>query len=79
MTRDYPNMSYCMFNNTVDALNQILEAINDARIDGGVVEFFNGLSREERRNMQHLYNLCEEYMQVAEDIYDRVDEMSEGD
>ena len=79
MARDYPNMSYCMFGNTVDAVNQILDAINDAKIGDGVVEFFNGLSREERRNMHHLYNLCEEYMQAAENIVDQVDEMSEGD
>ncbi len=72
--RDYPNMSYCMFANTVNAMSQILESIDDAKIGDGVVDFFESLSREERRNMQHLFNQCEEFMNQAQDIWDQVDE-----
>jgi hypothetical protein len=72
--RDYPNMSYCMFANTVNAMSQILESIDDAKIGDGVVDFFESLSREERRNLQHLFNQCEEFMNQAQDIWDRVDE-----
>jgi hypothetical protein len=72
--RDYPNMSYCMFANTVNAMSQILESIDDAKIGDGVVDFFESLSREERRNLQHLFNQCEEFMNQAQDIWDQVDE-----
>ena len=72
--RNYPNMSYCMFANTVNAMSQILESINDAKIGDGVVDFFESLSREERGNLQHLFNQCEEFMNQAQDIWDQVDE-----
>ena len=72
--RNYPNMSYCMFANTVNAMSQILESIDDDKIGDGVVDFFESLSREERRNMQHLFNQCEEFMNQAQDIWDQVDE-----
>jgi hypothetical protein len=72
--RDYPNMSYCMFANTVNAMSQILASIDDAKIGDGVVDFFESLSREERRNLQHLFNQCEEFMNQAQDIWDQVDE-----
>lgn len=79
MARDYPNMSYCMFGNTVNAMNQILDAIDDAKVGDGVVDFFNGLSREERRNLQHLYNQAEQYVRVVEDMWDLADELSEDE
>lgn len=72
--RNYPNMSYCMFENTVNAMSQILESIDDAKIGDGVVDFFESLSREERRSLQHLFNQCEEFMNQAQNIWDQVDE-----
>jgi hypothetical protein len=63
-----------MFANTVNAMSQILESIDDDKIGDGVVDFFESLSREERRNMQHLFNQCEEFMNQAQDIWDQVDE-----
>ena len=75
--RDYPNMSYCMFQNTVSAMNQILDAIDEAKIGDGVVDFFESLSREERRNLQHLFNQCEQFMHDAEDIWDQIEEVED--
>jgi hypothetical protein len=41
----YPNMSYCMCENTLDAINQIIDAMNE---EGP--RFLAELSRTERRS-----------------------------
>ena len=76
---NYPNMSYCMFGNTVSAMNQILEEIEEANNNDGAADFFNSLSREERRNLQHLYNQAEQYIRVIEDMWDLADDLSEDE
>lgn len=73
MASNYPNMSYCMFQNTVSAMNQILAEIEEARNGDGGADFLDSLSREERRCMRHLYNLCDQFIQEAEDIWDQVE------
>lgn len=63
---NYPNMSYCMNENTLLAMQQIIEAIdNDAE------EFWNDMSREERRAFEELYLACEDFMSRAEKMVER--------
>jgi hypothetical protein len=47
---DYPNMSYCMCGNTLAALEQVMEAMNEE----GAVAFVGDLSREELRSFKEL-------------------------
>jgi hypothetical protein len=59
----YPNMSYCMCENTLLAMRQILNAMED---DGQ--EFVQDMGREERRAYEELYNACEAFMRMAEQM-----------
>ena len=68
----YPNMSYCMCENTVLAMNQIVTAMNEQGPD-----FLREMGREERRAFQELFNLCEDFMSLSEEITEQVE--NEGD
>ena len=61
----YPNMSYCMCENTLAAMNQIVNAMND---EGPA--FLKEMSRSEQRAFQALFNLCEDFMSLSEDLQD---------
>jgi len=69
----YPNMSYCMCENTLAAMNQIVNAMND---EGPA--FLKEMSREERRAFQELFNVCEDFMSLSEDLQD-ADEREQRD
>jgi hypothetical protein len=60
---NYPNMSYCMCNNTVLALKQVVEAMND---EGPM--FLREMSREERRSFEQLFSMCEDFMTMSEEL-----------
>ncbi len=60
---NYPNMSYCMCNNTLLALKQVVEAMND---EGPM--FLREMSRDERRSFEQLFNMCEDFMQLSEEL-----------
>jgi uncharacterized protein HemY len=64
--RDYPNMSYCMFQNTEAAMAQILDAMRNAAAADGLASFYKDLSREERNSLQALVHACEEYLEATE-------------
>jgi hypothetical protein len=59
----YPNMSYCMCENTLLALRQVLNAMED---EG--TEFVQDMGREERRAFEELYHACEAFMRQAEQL-----------
>jgi len=61
MSRDYPNMSYCQCENTLLALQQVLNSMED---EGA--EFVKDMGREERRAYQELYHACEAFMREAD-------------
>jgi len=61
MSRDYPNMSYCQCENTLLALQQVLNSMEDEGID-----FVKSMGREERRAYQELYHACEAFMREAD-------------
>jgi hypothetical protein len=60
---DYPNMSYCMCNNTLLAMQQIINAMQE---EGP--QFLRELSREEQRSFQELFNACEDFMNLSEEL-----------
>ena len=57
----YPNMSYCQCENTLLALQQVLNSMED---EG--VELLQDMSRQERRAYQELYEACQAFMRRAE-------------
>ena len=60
---NYPNMSYCMCNNTLLGMKQIVDAMND---EGPM--FLREMSRDERRSFEQLFSLCEDFMQLSEEL-----------
>jgi hypothetical protein len=60
---NYPNMSYCMCNNTLLALKQVVEAMND---EGPM--FLREMSRDERRSFEQLFSMCEDFMSMSEEL-----------
>jgi len=65
----YPNMSYCMCENTLAALRQVLNAMEDQG-----TEFTEDMNREERRAFEELYHACEAFMRQAEELEEAVTE-----
>ena len=59
----YPNMSYCMNENTLLAMRQIVTAMNE---EGP--QFLREMSREERRAFEQLFSTCEDFMQLSEEM-----------
>lgn len=57
---DYPNMSYCMMENTSLAMNQIIEAFENDN-----VEIIN-LSQSEKRSLSELILQCEKLLEIAD-------------
>jgi len=60
---NYPNMSYCMCNNTLLALKQVVEAMND---EGP--QFLREMSRDERRSFEALFSMCEDFLTMSEEL-----------
>jgi len=69
---DYPNMSYCMYQNTRLALWQILDDLNEAQEKGitykEYVDDFS--SSDERHAMNELVNLFEKIQDVLQEMRD---------
>lgn len=68
----YPNMSYCMCENTLAAMQQILNAMEDQGQD-----FLLDMNRDERRAYKELFNVCEAFMRGAEDLQDTLEAIEE--
>ncbi len=71
---NYPNMSYCMCNNTLLALNQVVEAMQE---EG--VEFLRDLSRDERRSFEALFEVCQSFMEMTEELEYEERQQNEND
>jgi hypothetical protein len=52
-----------MCNNTLLALKQIVEAMND---EGP--QFLREMSRDERRSFEELFSMCEDFMTMSEEL-----------
>ena len=71
---NYPNMSYCMCENTLLAIKQITEAMEN---EGPM--FLKDLSRGERRAYEELFQYCESFLTLAEELEDELERDSEWD
>ena len=60
---NYPNMSYCMCENTLLAMKQIVGAMQD---EGPM--FLREMNRDEKRAFQALFNMCEDFMSMSEEL-----------
>ena len=70
MSRDFPNMSYCAFENTSNAMDQVANMLDEALQANEPLE----LNRYEQRPYEGMYekcralmNLLEEHQQLVED------------
>lgn len=68
--RNYPNMSYCMFQNTRAAMDQLAEFMQEADFDDVL-----DISRDELVAMRELVGYCEQYIRLAEDFDSKRQEM----
>ena len=70
---NYPNMSYCMCENTVLAMRQILNAMNEEGVG-----FLVDMNRDEKRAFQELFNLCEDFLTASEELEAEFEDMEQG-
>ena len=56
---NYPNMSYCMCENTLLAMRQIVQTMQE---EGPM--FLREMGREERRAFEALFSMCEDFMSM---------------
>jgi hypothetical protein len=54
---DYPNMSYCMCGNTLAAMRQIMQAMEEEGSD----------------SFKELFNMSEDFMARAEELHDEIE------
>ena len=66
----FPNMSYCMCENTVAALVQIIE-----HMDEDPENFMQDLSMTELNSFNRLYELCKEFRRSADFVVECADEL----
>lgn len=65
---NYPNMSYCMCENTLLAMKQIVDTMQE---EGP--QFLREMGREERRAFEALFNMCEDFMNLSEELQDELE------
>jgi hypothetical protein len=61
-----------MCSNTLAAMNQIVNEMNEQG-----PQFLNSIGREEKRAFQALFNMCEDFMSLSEEITEQAE--NEGD
>ena len=66
---NYPNMSYCMCNNTLLALKQITEAMES---EGPM--FLREMHRDERRAFEELFHYCESFLTLSEELQEELEQ-----
>lgn len=71
---NYPNMSYCMNRNTLMALRQIMDTIDE---DG--TEFLHDLTGDESWAFHDLVRACESFVQQAQVLIKDYDESRSRD
>ena len=59
----YPNMSYCMCENTLLALHQVINAMKH---EGPM--FLQDMSRSERESFEEIFNACETFINLADEL-----------
>jgi len=66
---NYPNMSYCMYQNTKLALQQIIGDLEEVHEEGVTYfEYVDDLSSEERAAMKELENIFEGIQDILKEM-----------
>ena len=60
---NYPNMSYCMCENTLLSMKQVVNAMQD---EGPM--FLKEMNRDERRAFEAMFDMCEAFMTMTEEL-----------
>lgn len=66
---NYPNMSYCMNENTLAAMRQITTAMRE---EGPM--FLREMSRDERRAFEALFCTCEDFLTLSEELQEEYEQ-----
>ena len=66
---NYPNMSYCMVENTLSALGQVMEAMRE---EGPM--FLGELNRTEQRAFKELFSMCEDFLTASEELQEEFEQ-----
>lgn len=77
MSRDYPSMSYCAFENTSLHLDQVMNMLDEALQENEPLD----LNEYEQRAYNRMYEQCRRLMDLLEDHQNLVESISddEGD
>ena len=78
MSRDYPSMSYCAFENTSLHMDQVANMLDEALHESGPLD----LSDYEKRAYERMYEQCLKLMSLLEDhqaLVDDIEAWSEED
>ena len=59
----YPNMSYCMCENTLAAMRQVVNAMQEEGL-----MFLKEMNRDERRAFEAMFDMCEAFMTMTEEL-----------
>lgn len=65
----YPNMSYCMCENTLLAMRQVINAMMN---EGPM--FLQDMSRSEREAFNEIFNACETFINLADELVEGEEE-----
>lgn len=71
------NMSYCRFRNTLHDLIDCLSAIQEIVDNDGVNEYGEKLDLEERRAAKNMYDACQEFISLYEEMEEIEEENKE--
>ncbi len=75
------NMTYCQFENTVKAMRQLIEDMNDAIAGGedGVRKFLGEMSKEEFAAYSEIWNVAEDLLDTLGAMYENDPDQDESD
>ena len=72
--RNFPSMSYCMYQNTRAHLGQVNEDIETAFNEGySMAEYVDELNREEQYALEEMRNKCKRFIQLYDRLAERTD------
>ena len=75
MSRDYPSMSYCAFENTGNHLDQVMNMLDEALYENEPLD----LNEYEQRAYNRMYEQCRKLMNLLEDHQILIDDCGEED
>lgn len=75
MSRDYPSMSYCAFENTGNHLEQVMNMLDEALQENEPLD----LNEYEQRAYNRMYEQCRRLMDLLEDHQILIDDCGEED